>query len=58
MDIEIKVWLYDIMNAIKEINSFFDEGTMQFSKYQKSKGKSAKPKQAKLKSMPGRQATQ
>lgn len=35
MDNEIKTWLYDILNAIKEINNFFDEGTMQFSKYQK-----------------------
>lgn len=35
MDNEIKAWLYDILNAIEEINSFFDQGTMQFSKYQK-----------------------
>ncbi len=35
MDNEIKAWLYDILNAITEINSFFDDGTMQFLKYQK-----------------------
>ena len=34
MDIEIKVWLYDILNAINEIDSFFIEIPMEFSSYQ------------------------
>ena len=31
MDIEIKTWLYDILNAIKEIDSFFENETKEFS---------------------------
>lgn len=34
MDNEIKAWLYDILNAIMEINSFLAGGTMQFVKFQ------------------------
>jgi uncharacterized protein with HEPN domain len=34
MDNDIKVWLYDIMNAIVEIESFFDESTKEFIIYQ------------------------
>ena len=34
MDIEIKAWLYDILNAIMEIESFFD-GPNEFGKYQR-----------------------
>lgn len=34
MDNEIKAWLYDILNAIMEIDSFFVEETKQFVKYQ------------------------
>lgn len=34
MDIEIKVWLYDILNAINEIDGFFIDIPMQFSTYQ------------------------
>ena len=34
MDIEIKTWLYDILNAINEIESFFAEGNNDFSVYQ------------------------
>jgi uncharacterized protein with HEPN domain len=34
MDIEIKVWLYDILNAINEIDSFFSGGPKDFSAYQ------------------------
>lgn len=33
MDLEIKSWLYDILNAIEEINSFFN-GPKEFVKYQ------------------------
>ena len=35
MDNEIKAWLYDILNAIMEIESFFDDRTKEFAKYQK-----------------------
>ncbi|MHB1197152.1 MAG: HepT-like ribonuclease domain-containing protein [Lutibacter sp.] len=34
MDIEIKVWLYDIINAITEIDSFFANSPKEFAKYQ------------------------
>jgi uncharacterized protein with HEPN domain len=34
MDNDIKAWLYDILNAIMEIESFFGDGTKEFSKYQ------------------------
>ena len=34
MDIEIKAWLYDILNTIMEIESFFD-GPKEFEKYQR-----------------------
>ena len=34
MDIEIKTWLYDILNAISEIESFFDETSRNFEAYQ------------------------
>lgn len=34
MDIEIKVWLYDILNAINEIDSFFIDIPKEFSSYQ------------------------
>jgi uncharacterized protein with HEPN domain len=34
MDIEIKTWLYDILNAIVEINSFFEDNPKEFSAYQ------------------------
>lgn len=34
MDIEIKSWLYDILNAINEIESFFADRPMEFSTYQ------------------------
>lgn len=30
MDIEIKVWLYDILNAINEIDGFFSDSTKDF----------------------------
>lgn len=33
MDIEIKVWLYDILNAISEIESFFNDASKEFAKY-------------------------
>ena len=33
MDTELKTWLYDILNAIDEINSFLDQ-TVRFSVYQ------------------------
>ena len=34
MDNDIKAWLYDILNAIMEIESFFNDTTKEFSKYQ------------------------
>jgi len=33
MDIEIKTWLYDILNAITEIGSFFEDQPKEFSVY-------------------------
>ena len=35
MDIDIKTWLYDILNAINEIESFFSGIPAGFSQYQK-----------------------
>lgn len=34
MDNDIKAWLYDILNAIMEIESFFTDQTKQFASYQ------------------------
>ena len=34
MDIEIKVWLYDILNAINEIESFLLDSPKEFRAYQ------------------------
>lgn len=34
MDPEIKAWLYDMLNAIAEIESFFADRPMQFANYQ------------------------
>ncbi len=34
MDNDIKAWLYDILNAIMEIESFFDDCSKEFAKYQ------------------------
>lgn len=34
MDIEIKTWLYDILNAVNEIDSFFSDRLKDFSSYQ------------------------
>jgi uncharacterized protein with HEPN domain len=34
MDNDIKAWLYDILNAIMEIESFFNDSTKEFVKYQ------------------------
>lgn len=34
MDIEIKAWLYDILNAINEIESFFSDRPKEFIAYQ------------------------
>jgi uncharacterized protein with HEPN domain len=34
MDIEIKAWLYDILNAINEIDSFFIDTPKEFTSYQ------------------------
>ena len=33
MDIEIKTWLYDMLNAITEIESFFADQPMLFANY-------------------------
>ena len=35
MDIEIKAWLFDIQNAITEIESFIEGKSKDFSTYQK-----------------------
>ena len=34
MDNDIKTWLFDILNAIVEIESFFDDNPKEFFKYQ------------------------
>ena len=34
MDNDIKAWLYDILNAIMEIESFFLDSTKEFVKYE------------------------
>ena len=34
MDNNTKVWLYDILNAIMEIDSFFNEKPMEFIEFQ------------------------
>ena len=34
MDNDIKAWLYDILNAIMEIESFLSENINEFAKYQ------------------------
>lgn len=34
MDNDIKVWLYDILNAIMEIENFFDGESFDFVKFQ------------------------
>jgi uncharacterized protein with HEPN domain len=34
MDNDVKAWLYDILNAIMEIESFFNDNTKEFAKYQ------------------------
>jgi uncharacterized protein with HEPN domain len=34
MDNEVKVWFYDILNAIMEIDSFFDGNPKEFANYQ------------------------
>lgn len=34
MDNDIKAWLYDILNAIMEIESFFNDSPKEFAKYQ------------------------
>lgn len=34
MDNEIKSWLYDILNTIMEIESFFNDRTKEFTTYQ------------------------
>ena len=34
MDNDIKAWLYDILNAIMEIESFFNDSSKEFEKYQ------------------------
>jgi uncharacterized protein with HEPN domain len=34
MDNDIKAWLYDILNAIMEIESFFTDRTKEFANYQ------------------------
>lgn len=34
MDIEIQVWLYDILKAINEIESFLPDSPNEFATYQ------------------------
>ena len=38
MDNEIKTWLYDILNAVMEIESFFVGSSKEFTKYQNDIG--------------------
>lgn len=33
MDSEIEIWLFDILQAIKDIESFFNEDSIRFGKY-------------------------
>jgi uncharacterized protein with HEPN domain len=33
MDVEIKTWLFDILNAINEIDSFFEDQPKEFNTY-------------------------
>lgn len=33
MDKEIKTWLHDVLQAINEIESYFDQGEKNFSRY-------------------------
>jgi len=33
MDNDIKTWLFDIMQSISEIDSYFNDGTMNFDEY-------------------------
>ncbi len=33
MDVEIKTWLFDILNAITEIDSFFEDQPKEFDSY-------------------------
>jgi uncharacterized protein with HEPN domain len=35
MEIEVKSWLYDILNAIVEIETFFNDTPREFEKFQK-----------------------
>jgi len=35
MNIEIKTWLYDILNAAEEIDSFFEDRPKRFADFQK-----------------------
>ena len=35
MEDEIKVWLFDILNSIGEINGYFEHESRDFAKYQK-----------------------
>ena len=35
MDIEIKTWLFDILNAINEIDIFFEDQSKEFDVYKK-----------------------
>jgi uncharacterized protein with HEPN domain len=35
MDNKIQIWLYDMLNAIVEINSFFDNSVVDFEVYEK-----------------------
>jgi len=34
MDIEVRPWLFDILNAINEIDSFFVDNPLDFTYYQ------------------------
>jgi uncharacterized protein with HEPN domain len=34
MDIEIKTWLYDVLNAVYEIDSFLSDQAKEFAAYQ------------------------
>jgi len=35
MDDKVKIWLYDMLNAIVEIENFFEEDTVEFEIYER-----------------------
>jgi hypothetical protein len=44
MEIEVKAWLYDVLNAIIEIEGFFATNNINFPEYQDNVSKSGRKK--------------